>query len=30
MLGRLRESVQMKEKAALEYGHALGLLKRAL
>jgi hypothetical protein len=30
LLGRLRQSAQIKERAVLEYGHALKLLVRAL
>ncbi|KAL3454861.1 hypothetical protein BJX65DRAFT_315802 [Aspergillus insuetus] len=30
LLGRLRRSAQVKQRAVLEYGHALGLLMRAL
>jgi hypothetical protein len=30
LLGRLHQSAQIKQRAVLEYGHALGLLMRAL
>jgi hypothetical protein len=30
LLGRLRQSAQIKQRAVLEYGHALGILMRAL